>query len=341
MIGKRVTIYDLAKELGISASYVSRALNNHPSISKKVREAVTKKATQLNYKPDSRAANLRKGSSKTLGVIVPKINESFFSEAIAGIEEVCFENHHSLMICQSHESYQQENLALDTLIHHNVDCILISISAETKTSAHLKEVTGHNIHLIQFDRYLDDVDSYKVVNDNKEATYNAVKNLINEGYKKIAFLGGPGHLLAFKNRKKGYVEAIKEAGLNTPFHYINDEAFSKEKAVTAALELLRLKDRPDAFFCVSDLQALGVLEAAHLLKIKVPQEVGIFGFANESFTPLIKPALSSIDQKSKEMGKCAANLYFENIMPGKSLDKGKKKVIRSEIIQRQSSSRKH
>src|SRR5215211_6297049 len=131
---KRVTIYDLARELDMSASYVSKALNNHPSLNEKVKESVRKKALELNYKINSHAANLRQGSSKTIGVIVPHINKSFFSEAIAGIEEVCFQNNHSLIICQSQESYKQECKAIDTLIHQNVDCILISISAETQSA---------------------------------------------------------------------------------------------------------------------------------------------------------------------------------------------------------------
>src|ERR1044072_3092678 len=108
MTGKRVTIYDLANELGISASYVSKALSNHPSLSEKIKLAVKKKAAELNYKQNSHAANLRQGLSKTIGVIVPHIDQSFFSEAIAGIEEVCFENNYSLIICQSHELFKQE-----------------------------------------------------------------------------------------------------------------------------------------------------------------------------------------------------------------------------------------
>ncbi|MBD0333387.1 MAG: LacI family DNA-binding transcriptional regulator, partial [Chitinophagaceae bacterium] len=202
MIGKRVTIYDLAKELGISASYISRALNDHPSISEKVKESVKKKARELNYKHNSHAANLRRGSSRTLGVIVPKINESFFSEAIAGIEEACFENNYSLIICQSHESYQQECKAIDTLIHQNVDCILISISSETNSSTYLEEIQRNHIQLVQFDRCMDSVDSYKVVNDNKEASLNAVRHLIKQGYNRIAFLGGPEKLTVFRDRKE-------------------------------------------------------------------------------------------------------------------------------------------
>jgi DNA-binding LacI/PurR family transcriptional regulator len=337
---KRVTIYDLANELGVSASYVSRALNNHPSISEKVREKVKRKANELNYRHNSHAANLRKGSSRTIGVIVPHINQSFFSEAIAGIEEVCFENNHSLIICQSHESFKQESAAIETLIHQNVNCILISVAAETHTSSHLENIRKHNIELVQFDRCFDKLNSFKVLNDNKEVSYNVVKNLVKEGYKKIAFLGGPNHLAVFKNRKEGYLKAIKEAGLAIPYNFIVEDVLSKEKAAESATELLQLKEPPDAFFNVSDHQSLGVLQVALMLGIKVPDELGIFGFANEAFTEIISPALSSVDQKSKELGKRAAKIYFENILKGQNtIVKDHEEIIKSEIIIRQSSVR--
>lgn len=337
---KRITIYDLANELGVSASYISRALNNHPSISEKVKEKVKKKAIELNYRHNSHAANLRKGSSRTIGVIVPHINQSFFSEAIAGIEEVCFENNHSLIICQSHESYKQECAAIETLIHQNVDCILISVAAETHTSGHLENIKKHNIELIQFDRCFDKLNSYKVLNDNKEVSYNVVKNLVKEGYRRIAFLGGPHHLAVFKNRKDGYLKAIKEAGLSIPYDFIVEDVLSKDKAAETAIELLKLKEPPDAFFTVSDHQSLGVLQVAASLGIKVPEQLGIFGFANEAFTEIISPALSSVDQKSKDLGKHAARIYFENILKGHTVTfKDQEEIIKSEIIIRQSSMR--
>lgn len=340
MKNKRVTIYDLAKELGISASYISKALNNHPSISEKVKEAVKKRAIELNYRHNSHAANLRQGSSKTIGVIVPHINQSFFSEAIAGIEEVCFENNYSLIICQSHESFKQECKAIDTLIHQNVDCIIISVSAETQFASHLDTIKINKIELIQFDRCIDALDSYKVVNDNKEASYNAVKNLINEGYKRIAFLGGPKHLAVFKNRKEGYLKAIKEAGLLIPYNFIVDDVLYSKKASEAATEILNLKELPDAFFTVSDHQSLEVFKIAESMNIKIPEQLGIFGFANEDFGEILKPTLSSVDQKSKELGKAAARIYFENISAKKSDPVYyKEEVIKSDIIIRQSSLR--
>ncbi|BAV06750.1 transcriptional regulator, LacI family [Filimonas lacunae] len=337
MSGKRATIYHIAEELGMSASYVSRALNDHPLVSQKIKEKVKKKAAELNYRHNSHAANLRQGSSKTMGVIIPHITQSFFSEAIAGIEEACFANNYSLIICQSHESFQQERKAIDTLVRQNVDCILISVSEETQSAEHLEAARDTGIDIIQFDRYLDKIAGYKVINDNLEAAYEAVKHLVNEKYKKIAFIGGPEHLPAFKLRKEGYIKGIKEAKLNIPFNYIVDNALSRERTIEAATELLSQKDKPDAFITVSDTQALAILQLAESLKIEVPQQLGILGFANESFTELLRPTLTSVDQQSKELGKQAANLYF-----GKSNEDNTKEltdeklVIPSKIITRQS-----
>jgi DNA-binding LacI/PurR family transcriptional regulator len=337
---KRVTIYDLAKEIGVSASYISRALNDHPSINEKTKKSIKKKALELNYKHNSHAANLRQGSSKTIGVIVPHINQSFFSEAIAGIEEVCFENNHSLIICQSHESYEHECKAIETLIHQNVDCVIISVSAETRSYTHLQNIQNHSIHLIQFDRCIDQVDSIKVSNDNKEASYSATKTLFDQDYKKVAFLGGPNQIAVFKARKDGFLAALKESGYIIPYNFITEDVLEKKKTQEIVTELLSSKEPPDAFLTVSDHQSLVVLEIAESKGIKVPEKLGIFGFANEAFTSIIRPSLSSVDQKSKELGKHAAKIYFEKIIkPGSSKIKSLNEIIKCEIILRQSSKR--
>ena len=231
-------------------------------------------------------------------------------------------------------------MAIDTLIHQNVDCVMISVSAETQTTSHLEALKKNKIELIQFDRCIDKLNSYKVLNDNKDASYHAVKILIKEGYQKIAFLGGPNHLALYKNRKEGYLTAIKEAGLTVPYNFIVEDVLSKEKAADSVTELLELKEPPDAFFTVSDLQSLGVLQVAASLGIKVPDQLGIFGFANEAFAEIISPALSSVDQNSKELGKHAARIYFENILKnGSTIHKDQEEIIKSKIIVRQSSLR--
>ena len=336
---KRATIYDIAKALAISPSYVSKALNNHPTVGEDIRRRVKEKAEQLNYKHNSHAANLRRGQSKTIGVVVPHINQSFFSDAISGIEEICFAHNHSLVICQSHESFEKEGKAIMTLIHQNVDCILISNAAETTSADHLRQAAKNKIPVIQFDRCLDEFDSFKVVNDNRAVSYEAARSLINEGYRNIAFLGGPVRVKAFQDRKDGFIAAIAEANLPIPYNFIVDNVLTRERGQQAALPLLRLPNRPDAIFTVSDHQSLGVMDAAASVGITIPSGLGVFGFADETFAQLVTPSLSTIDQHSVELGRKAAGLYFQHICQKKEMPPTETIVIPSEIRIRQSSRR--
>lgn len=340
---RRITIYDIAKELDLAPSSVSKALNDMPNISDKIKLLVKSKAKELNYKHNLSASNLRRGSSSTIAVIVPKINVAFFSSVIAGMEEACFENNHRLIICQTDESFIKEVQAVETLIHQNVDCILISLSHETKSAEHLQEIINNQIELIQFDRVNESVDCHKIVNENKDAAYNAVKHLIDQGYKRIAFLGGPDHLKIYMDRKEGYLKAIKEAKLTVPYHYVVKDVLSTEAGISAARELLNFPEPPDAFFTVSDYSALGVLKTARTMGLSVPTDIGIIGFSNESFTDIITPTLSSVDQNSRKMGKETANVYFNHLLKQKEKkleSKIKKHVIKCSLIIRDSTSRK-
>ena len=340
---KRVTIHDIAKAIGIAPSSVSKALNDSSSVSDNTKILVKAKAKELNYKHNSSAANLRRGSSRTIGVIVPKITVSFFSSAIAGIEQTCYENNHRLIICQSEERYQKEVQAVETLIQQNVDCILISLSQETKNTEHLREISNHHIHLVQFDRVDTNFMSHTIVNDNKEASCKAVRHLVAQGYERIAFFGGPEHLLIYKERKDGYLLAIKEADLHIPYDYIADNILTTEPAFKKATELFESKNPPDAFFTVSDHGALGVLKAAQARGKKVPEDVGIIGFSNEDFTDVTTPAISSIEQQSKQIGREAANVYFNHVLNGKKSgneDQLMNLVIESSVIERASSLKK-
>jgi LacI family transcriptional regulator len=337
MNNKRVTIYDIAKALGISGSYVSKALSNHPVVSEKVKNLVKKKATELNYKHNSFAANLRQGKSKIIGIIVPKISEIFFANVIAGVEEICYKHKHHIIICQSEESFTKEQEAVETLIRQNVDCIMISLSQETMSNLHLKEILDNQIHLIQFDRFDDSIVSSIVKNDNQEASYKAVSHLIKQGFKNIAYIGGPEHLAVYSERKKGFAKAISETGISLDENFIKHVTISREEAKTIALKLLSQRNRPDAFFTASDPAALGVLQAAKELNIKVPQQLGVIGFQNEEFTKYVTPSLSSVEQKSREIGKTAANLYFNSILKAKDKKFHKTEIISCELIVRESS----
>jgi LacI family repressor for deo operon, udp, cdd, tsx, nupC, and nupG len=311
---KRTTIYDIAKKLNIAASSVSRALNNSGNINETTRKLILKTADDLNYKRNIIASNLRKGESKTIGVVVPYINQNYFANVIAGIEEVSYQKGYNLIICQSNESQDKEIQCINTLINQHVDCIVISISVDTYDHKHLQNVLDNNIELIQFDRVADELETLKVLNDNELASFEAVSHMIERGYKRIALLEGPQNLDIFRQRKSGYLNALREHKMPILDELIIENAWTKELGADATRKLLNLPQPPDAIFAsTSDFSALGVLEVASAMGIKVPTELGICGYSNEAFTEITSPSITTIDQFSIYMGKTVANLYFQEM----------------------------
>jgi len=337
MINRRVTIYDLAKALEISVSYVSKTLNGHPSISESMKAKVQHKVKEMGYIHNSNAANLRRGKSKTIGVIVPHINKGIFSEAISGIEEACAEHHHSLIICQSHESYVNECKAIDLLVRQNVDCILISVSAQTISADYLHQVRESKIDVVQFDRYIEGLDCFRVVNNDMEVSCQIVNGLLANGYNRIAFLGGPEHSMIYRLREQGYQNGLQQNGMVVSEELILRDVLQKQSAFDAVMGLLKGPKPPDSFVVVADHQALVVMDVVNELGLAVPQHIGVVGFANEIYTGLIKPSLSSVDQKSRQLGRRAANVYFEELINNKTESIPSEIIVEAEILWRDSS----
>ncbi|OAQ38628.1 LacI family transcriptional regulator [Pedobacter psychrophilus] len=338
ILPKRTTIYDIAKKLNLNASSVSRALANNSNVSEATRDLILKTAKELNYKPNRIASNLRKGQNQTIGIVVPRINQNYFSNVIAGIEEITYQKRYNIIICQSNESYQKEVECINTLVNQQVSCIVISTSADFAKDDHLQAVLDQGIHLVQFDRVAPNLDTHKVLNDTQEASMEAVSHLINQGYHRIALLEGPQNLSIFRERKAGYLEALRKYNLPINEDLMIENAWTKELGEKATEMLLDLPNPPDAIFAsTSDFAALGVLTVAQKRNIKVPQQLGICGYANESFTEITNPPLTTIDQFSNKMGKAIANLYFEEIK-NKQISTSRKIVnIKPELIIRASS----
>ncbi|WP_428330803.1 LacI family DNA-binding transcriptional regulator [Mucilaginibacter sp.] len=337
---KRTTIYDIAAKLNITASSVSRALNNSNYVNEATKKLILQTAAELNYKPNTLASNLRKGHSKTIGVVVPRINQNFFSNVIAGIEEVTYQKGYSLVICQSDEQHDKEVKCINTLINQHVDCIVISVSADGSNYAHLQNVIDQGIQLIQFDRVAEELETLKVINDNEQASFEAVCHLIEQGYKQIALLEGPQNLSIFTQRKSGYLKALAKYNIAVTTAFVVENAWTKELGAQATRKLLNLSQPPDAIFAsTSDFSALGVLEVANDLRIKVPAQLGICGYSNEAFTEITSPSITTIDQFSIDMGKTVANLYFDEMENKEVLIKPKVISIQPELIVRGSSSR--
>ncbi|MES2455950.1 MAG: LacI family DNA-binding transcriptional regulator [Bacteroidota bacterium] len=335
---KRTTIYDIARKLNLNASSVSRALSNTSKVSEATKKLILDTAKEMNYQPNSLASNLRRGSNRTIGVVVPRINQNFFANVIAGLEEITYENGYNLVICQSNESYEREVECVNTLINQQVNCIVISVTADFKEDAHIRNIQKHGIQLIQFDRVADEVDTLKVVNDNKQSSIEAISHLISQGYKRIALLEGPQNLNIFRQRKEGYLEALAIHGIETDPLLMKKNAWTKELSVEATRELLSLSNPPDAIFAsTSDFSALGVLEVATKMGFSVPKQLGICGYSNEAFTEITSPSITTIDQHSIKMGNAIARLYFKEAKSEAEFSVPKIINIKPELIIRASS----
>lgn len=330
-----LTIHDIARELNVSASTVSRALHNHPRISKATRDSVKKMAAQLNYQPNVVASALRRGSSKTVGVIVPRINRNFFSNVIGGMEKLLASSGYHLMICQTHEKLENEVAAVQTLISARVDAVILSISMETVKDDHLKLLSERGIPLFHFDRVPPDTENGSVVVDDHLGAYLSVKHLLEQGYLKILHVSGGDHINIYRSRKEGYLQAMHEAGIDVPPSWILREPLVQDGGVNAFRTAMRMKKKADAFFCSGDFVALGILQAAKREGISVPGDMGVSGFANEPFTAFLEPSLTTVDQRGEIMGQRVAEMFLkcEKNDPGTC----EQLVLKPELIIRNSS----
>ncbi|HJX72340.1 MAG TPA: LacI family DNA-binding transcriptional regulator [Bacteroidales bacterium] len=336
----QITIHDIARMLNISASTVSRALSGNPRISKSTRDKVKKLAGKLNYQPNIVATNLRTGKSKTIGIVVPHINRNFFSNVIGGIEQTASNAGYRVIITQTYELYEKEVENIMALMNARVDGILVSVSGGTKTFAHFELVKKRGMPLLFFDRTIDEIETSRVMIDDFMGAYKAVRHLIEEGFKKIAHFAGPRHINIYKKRWMGYQEALKEGGLKSTDELLFIDNLTEEKGWKAAAKLMKLKNRPDAIFSASDISALGAIKYLKEHGYRIPEDMAIVGFANEPFTSIMEPGLTSVEQKGYLIGVSVANLFFEEIQHQGETRPFKKIIIEPELIIRKSSLKK-
>jgi LacI family transcriptional regulator len=340
MKSAHITIHDIAKKLSISASTVSRALSDHPRISIDTKKKVKALAKKLNYHPNIVATNLRVGKTNTVGIVVPRINRNFFSNVIGGFEDIVSNAGYRMMITQTNEDYNKEVENIKVLINARVDGIIMSLSADTKDYNHLKLIKRNGIALIFFDRVADNIESSKVVIDDLDGSYNAVNHLISQGCKKIAHFAGPEHINIYSNRMKGYLNALKDNNIDIKDYLIINNVITKDKGFSACKHLMNLKDKPDAIFATSDFSALGAMIFLKENGYKIPEDVALVGFANEPFTGLLEPGLTSVDQHSNEIGIEVAKLFLDEVQHGEVGTICRDIIIKPDLIIRKSSLKK-
>lgn len=340
MNNKKATVHDIALKLGITASTVSRALNNHPRISAATKKLVIQTAKEVNYQPNNIAAALRIGKSRLIGVIVPTANRNFFSSVVRGIEEIADSLNYKVILCQSYENYEKEVQTTNALLNARVDGIIVSIAKNTEKFDHFRTVIDKGIPLVLFDRITDQLEVNQVVLDDYMAAFKSVEHLIQQGYKRIAHFTSPKKINIYKERLRGYMDALKEHAIPLDQELIIESNMQLEDGQQSTKEMLLNGLDFDAIFSASDYAAMGALQVLKENNIAVPQDVGIVGFGNEPFTSFTDPTLSTVDQKSIPMGHVTAELFFELLKADPKKNIPQKAVLKPELIIRASSNRK-
>lgn len=336
----KVTIYDIARKLDITAATVSRALNDNPKISAATRKLVLETAAKMNYKQNQLAQALRSGKSNNVGVIVPRVDSNFFGATIRGIEEVLRACKYNVIICQTHEDEEREIENLNTLLNAQVDGIMISITNKSKENEKIiKRVLDKEVPLIFFDRRKSIEGVSSVTIDDYKAGYMATQHLIDQGCRRIAHLSGDQSLEIYENRFRGFQQALLDNDLEVNKDYVIFTKSKVEEGAIAVKQLLSLEQSPDAIFSSSDFAALGAIQELKAQGKKIPEDVCVVGFGNEPFTKFMELTISTVDQSPLEMGRVAANVLLEQIKNTDNI-KIEKKVVLSPVLQiRKSSSR--
>jgi len=332
------TIHDIARELNISASTVSRALNDNPRISLKTREKIKDAADKLGYRPNTLASNLRNKKSNTIGIVVPLINRHFFSSVISGVEDIAFGAGYNVVISQSNDQAAKEISIVQSMFSHRVDGLIISIAMQTNTFDHLKLFSRKNIPLVFFDRVVPGIETDKIVVDDFTGGFRVTQHLIDQGYQRIAHLAGNLNLMTYLDRKRGYMQALHENGIAYDESLVIINTLTSEEGVWAIQQLMSLPHPPDAVFCGNDTTALSSMITLRDRGLRIPQDIGIVGFSNEPFSSVVSPSISTIAQPGFEMGQKAAQMLIRQIET-KERD-CQTIVLPTELIIRESSNKK-
>jgi DNA-binding LacI/PurR family transcriptional regulator len=334
-----VTIKDIAKALGLSTSTVSRALRDSYEISPETKKMVLEYSEKINYRPNPIALSLKEKRSRSIGIIVCEIANSFFSQIINGIESIAYDKGYNVIIAQSHESYAREVINVQYLASRSIDGLLVSVSSETQDLAHLKNLHDRGFPIVFFDRIVDEMETHKVIVDNFKGAYDATEHLIKSGYRNIGALAGSEYLSITKERVAGYRKALEDHGL--PY----DEAYVQHclhggmlynEVENALDQLLKLKKRPDAIIASADKLTTNCMRYFKKTKIKVPDDVALIGFSNLDLTDLLSPSLSVVRQPAYEMGQLSTELLIQQIESKRPVKDFERRILPPQLFIRES-----
>ena len=335
---RKVTLKQIAKELDVSISTVSKSLRDSSEISEDTRLKVQAFAKLYNYKPNLIALSLKNKKTKTIGIIIPEIVHHFFATVIGGIEHVANEKGYNVIVCLSDESFDKEVINMEMLANGSIDGFIMSLSKETqqrKDFHHISEVINQGMPVVMFDRVTNDVLCDKVIIDDNLAAYQAVESLINNGMKKIGLITTVDYVSVGKLRTEGYVKALLSNGIP-----INNNLIIKIEDIdncSSQIEELITNNDLDSIFAVNELFAVTAIKTAKRLKFNVPEDIAIIGFTDGIISKYSSPSITTVSQNGIKMGNKAAQMLIERL---KSEDEENEQyiteVIETHLIQRES-----
>ena len=334
----QVTIKHIARKLNISTSTVSRALRGMPEVHPETKKAVMELADVLNYEPNPIALSLVKKKTKTIGVVIPNMLDNLFANVVKGVQKVAVKAGYKVIISESHESFEEECRCLKSLISTRVDGILISFSSETKDFQHLEKLLENQTAVVQFDRTIEKLNTSLIKVDDYEGARSVVRHLTDIGCRRIAFIGGPQNLDSFRNRFSGYRDELQEQGLDYDESLIQFTGFEITYGIELTKSLFDLSCPPDGIFANSDSLALGAIK--YLTDHAVdPTSVAVVGFSNERFSSFVNPSITTVDQRSVEMGETAMRMLLTQILVDPAVCTPEKVSLKTDLIVRESTLR--
>jgi len=313
MTSKQITIKDIAHELGLHHSTVSRALRHDPRVNDATKKRVHECAQKHHYQPNTIAINLRDARSKTIGVVVPSIHHYYFSQIISAIINQASKTGYSVIISQSNESVEIERQNILALIQSRVAGVIASVSRETKNSDHFAMLLNKNIPLVFFDRVCNDLNAPKVLVKNKQAAQIAVRHLVNAGYNRIAYLGGFLATNVFNDRLQGYRSELEKHQLPVREDWMVFNDFDFKAGQTGMRQILSRPEKPNAVLCVSFELAMGALDEIWNHSMKVPEDIAIVTFGEEPMSKIVRPGITTVAQPREQIAEEAFNMLCQQL----------------------------
>lgn len=335
---RKITLKQIAKELDVSISTVSKSLRDSPEISEDTRLKVQAFAKLYNYKPNNIALSLKNRKTKTIAIIIPEIVHHFFATVISGIEQVANESGYNVIICLSDESFDKEVINMEMLANGSIDGFIMSLSKETQSKGdyhHIIEVINQGMPVVMFDRVTNDILCDKVIIDDSRAAFEAIQNLINNGFRKIALISTVDYVSVGKLRTEGYLRALR-----TNDREVNEKLILRIEDIENCAEPIEkfiASQKPDAVFAVNELFAVTAIKGAKKIGLNVPDDISIIGFTDGIISKYSSPSITTVSQDGIEMGGKAAKMLIRRLeSEDEEEEHYKTEVIETHLVERES-----